>query len=339
LDVTRLRPVLPARRFAATLAPVLVLFLLAACGSAGVEGVGAPKQQRTTQAPPPPPSAQQSRRQSAAGFVGADAVIVGRGDSVYALSRRHGVSARAIIEANNLRPPYHLRIGQRIVLPRAKVHVVRRGESLYGISKRYGVSTYSIARTNSLRPPYALSSGQQLRIPAAGSNLAAGPRGGSRAVSAALEPKAANKRIAAKQPKRAKSLPKPAPRRGFIWPLQGRVISGFGSKAKGLQNDGINISAPRGTPVRVAENGVVAYAGNELRGFGNLLLVKHSDGWVTAYAHNDVLLVKRGQKVRRGQVISKVGSTGAVSRPQLHFELRKRNKAVDPTRWLRRGAV
>ncbi|MCP5372712.1 MAG: M23 family metallopeptidase [Hyphomicrobiales bacterium] len=117
------------------------------------------------------------------------------------------------------------------------------------------------------------------------------------------------------------------------------MISDFGTKARGLQNDGINIAAPRGTPVRVAENGVVAYAGNELRGFGNLLLVKHSDGWVTAYAHNDVLLVKRGQRVTRGQVISKVGKSGAVTEPQLHFELRRNNKAVDPTRYLRRGEV
>ena len=136
-------------------------------------------------------------------------------------------------------------------------------------------------------------------------------------------------------------MPSPPPRSGskFLWPVQGKVVAGFGAQGKGYHNDGINISAPRGAEVRAADNGVVAYAGNELRGFGNLLLIKHSGGWVTAYAHNDKLLVKRGQKVRRGQIISKVGSTGAVSRPQLHFELRKRNKAVDPTRWLRRGAV
>ncbi|MCP5368477.1 MAG: M23 family metallopeptidase [Hyphomicrobiales bacterium] len=154
-----------------------------------------------------------------------------------------------------------------------------------------------------------------------------------------MDPPARARAVAPKQPSEARRLPAPAPRRGFIWPLQGQVISDFGTKARGLQNDGINIAAPRGTPVRVAENGVVAYAGNELRGFGNLLLVKHSDGWVTAYAHNDVLLVKRGQRVTRGQVISKVGKSGAVTEPQLHFELRRNNKAVDPTRYLRRGEV
>ncbi|MCW8861524.1 MAG: M23 family metallopeptidase, partial [Rhodospirillales bacterium] len=118
------------------------------------------------------------------------------------------------------------------------------------------------------------------------------------------------------------------------WPVQGRVISGFGPKAKGLHNDGINIAAPRGTPVRAAEEGVVAYAGNELRGFGNLLLVRHADGWVTAYAHSEKLLVERGDKVSKGQVIARVGSSGTVSSPQLHFELRKGKQAVDPTRYL-----
>ncbi len=86
--------------------------------------------------------------------------------------------------------------------------------------------------------------------------------------------------------------------------------------------------------MRAAENGVAAYVGNELRGFGNLILLKHAGGWVTAYAHNRELLVRRGAKVRRGEVIARVGSSGAVSGPQLHFEIRKGTRAVDPTRWL-----
>ena len=114
------------------------------------------------------------------------------------------------------------------------------------------------------------------------------------------------------------------------------MLSRFGTIGKGLQNDGINILARRGTPVRAVQNGVVAYAGNELRGFGNLLLVKHSGGWISAYAHNSELLVRTGQNVRRGQVISKVGRTGSVDKPQLHFELRRGNRAVDPERYLGR---
>lgn len=124
----------------------------------------------------------------------------------------------------------------------------------------------------------------------------------------------------------------PAPRSAgkFLWPVNGKVISPFGPKDGGQHNDGINIAAPLGTPVRAAENGVVVYAGNELRGFGNLLLIRHADGWVSAYAHCDSLLVKRGASVNRGQVIARVGQSGNVTSPQLHFELRKGAQAVDP---------
>ena len=116
----------------------------------------------------------------------------------------------------------------------------------------------------------------------------------------------------------------------FLMPVNGKVTARFGSVSNGLHNDGINIAAPRGTPVRAAQNGVVAYAGNELKGFGNLLLIRHANGWMSAYAHNDVLLVKRGDQVKRGQVIARVGSTGNVATPQLHFELRHNTEAVDP---------
>ena len=116
----------------------------------------------------------------------------------------------------------------------------------------------------------------------------------------------------------------------FLWPVNGKIVSPFGAKDGGLHNDGINIAVPLGTPVRAADNGVVVYAGNELRGFGNLLLIRHADGWVSAYAHCDALLVKRGEQVKRGQVVGRVGQSGNVTAPQLHFELRKGAEAVDP---------
>lgn len=132
------------------------------------------------------------------------------------------------------------------------------------------------------------------------------------------------------------SLADPAPRAStrFAWPLSGKVIAGFGPAGRGLHNDGINIEAPQGTEVRAADNGVVAYAGNELRGFGNLLLIKHADGWTTAYAHNDQLLVNRGDQIVQGQVIATVGRTGNVDSPQLHFEVRKGTQAMDPMAYL-----
>jgi murein DD-endopeptidase MepM/ murein hydrolase activator NlpD len=123
----------------------------------------------------------------------------------------------------------------------------------------------------------------------------------------------------------------------FVWPVRGQIISTFGKRASGVHNDGINIAAEPGSSVKAAEGGVVVYAGNELAGYGNLLLIRHSNGFVTAYAHNKKLLVGRGDSVRQGQAIATVGSTGDVDRPQLHFEIRKGDRAVDPSRYLERA--
>ncbi|WP_417683931.1 peptidoglycan DD-metalloendopeptidase family protein [Roseibium sp.] len=120
----------------------------------------------------------------------------------------------------------------------------------------------------------------------------------------------------------------------FRWPVRGRIISDFGAKPGGTRNDGVNLAVPEGTPVKAASDGTVIYSGNELKGYGNLILVRHEDGWVSAYAHNSQLNVKRGDKVTRGDVIANAGATGSVSQPQVHFELRKGNKPVDPLRYL-----
>ena len=277
-------------------------------------------------------------------FINATAVKVGRGDTVYSIARRHKLSPRDIIDANNLRPPYQLTVGQRLVLPKGRVHTVKSGEYLSLIAKRYGADTFALAQVNGIRSPYTIYPGQKLRIPRTG--------GGDTQVASASPPQPAappraapstpvtTSKVTPTRPKAtapAKTKVGQPPRRSggkFAWPVKGKVVSSYGAKAKGLQNDGINIAAPRGTPVMASENGVVAYAGNEIRGFGNLVLVKHDGGWVTAYAHNDSLLVKRGDKVSKGQHIAKVGSTGSVSEPQLHFELRKGSTTVDPTKYM-----
>jgi murein DD-endopeptidase MepM/ murein hydrolase activator NlpD len=121
---------------------------------------------------------------------------------------------------------------------------------------------------------------------------------------------------------------------GFRWPVRGRVIAAFGPKPNGVQNDGINLAVPEGTPIKAAEDGVVAYAGSELKGYGNLVLVRHPNGFVTAYAHASDILVKRGEAVKRGQVIAHAGQTGNVTSPQLHFEIRKGATPVDPSQYL-----
>ena len=134
-------------------------------------------------------------------------------------------------------------------------------------------------------------------------------------------------------------VPEPPPSSGgrLLWPVAGNVLSEFGPKPNGQHNDGINIVVAKGTPVKAADDGVVAYAGNELKGYGNLVLIRHDNGFVSAYANNGELKVKRGDKVNRGQTIATSGQTGNVSSPQLHFELRKGSTPVDPMPYLSGG--
>ena len=326
-----------------------LVFVLAACGSAEwpprPQGAGAGAVART--APPVRPSQEAVARRRAGGdltFIGASAVRVGKGDTLYSISRRHRVSLRALIEANGLEPPYILHVNQRLVLPRGRQHTVSAGETVYAIAQKYDVEHNELARINGIKPPFTIRVGEVLLIPSGELQSVTAPH---RPPPKALARSSAGAPAGAApvppvRPKTAvetarKTLPGP-PRRsgqGFQWPVKGRVISRFGGKQGGLRNDGINIRAPRGTPVHAAENGVVAYVGNELRGFGNLVLIKHDGGWSSAYAHTDRLNVAKGDRVRRGQKIATIGSTGGVSEPQLHFELRKNKRAVNPQKFLR----
>lgn len=295
-------------------------------------------------------------------FVGASAVVVGRGDSVYAISKRHKVPMRALIETNGLVAPFVLHIGQRLQLPRGQAHKIVRGDTLFAIANSYDVNAFELARINGLKKPYVIHVGNSLILPSSVSPASKTVTRSANAAPQAVRPTAASKPVVtakARQPaapawvappklktaSNAKAQPRtprktlaspPAKsKKGFLWPVNGKIISSYGVKSKGLRNDGINIQSRRGDPVKASENGVVAYAGNELRGFGNLLLIKHAGGYVTAYAHNEQLLVKRGQKIKRGQQIATIGSTGNVSSPQLHFEIRRGNKARDPRKYLR----
>ena len=262
-------------------------------------------------------------------FVNAFVVTVEKGDTVYGLSIRHRVSTRAIIEANKLRAPFVINRGQRLIIPRAKDYVVKFGDTISSIANKYNENTHAIARLNSLRPPYTIFVGQILFLPHVNHSNSK-PFQQARVIAK----KSTNKLDSVSSKAEVISAPPAITGKGFLWPVKGKVLSSYGGKSRGLQNDGINIAAPRGAPVKAAENGIVAYSGNELRGFGNLLLLKHAGGWITAYAHNDKLLVKRGDKIKKGQTIARVGSSGSVQNPQLHFELRKGKKAIDPIKYL-----
>jgi murein DD-endopeptidase MepM/ murein hydrolase activator NlpD len=315
--------------------------------------------------PPERPAERPAERNAAPG----DSVVVGQGETLYAVARRANVPLRSLIEANNLQPPFRLVAGRRLTLPQVQEYVAQQGDTVYSVSRRFGVDSSTLASTNNLTAPYAVQSGAPLILPppvqtaspppaarqlppvetprASQPIPAPDPRTASPtvvpppptapppAVIAALPPTVAPPRTSVVPPiVTAPPAPPPLAGRGFEWPVRGPILAGYGPGANGTQNDGINIAAPLGTPVLAVDDGVVKYAGNELRGFGNLVLIKHQDGWISAYAHCESLLVKRDERVRRSQPIARVGATGAVSTPQLHFELRRGARAVDPMSYL-----
>jgi murein DD-endopeptidase MepM/ murein hydrolase activator NlpD len=242
----------------------------------------------------------------------------------------------------------------------AAIYVVRDGDTVDGIASRFGVPAARIRERNSLNPTDKLSSGQWLEIPDARvveqATAPSGPAPGAPAPApstsdgrvtssdlpaptggpSAQPPKPVASTLPAGPAAAPGSAPQPVPvptatPARFAWPLRGATLQGFGTKADGGRNDGINIAAASGTPVNAAEAGTVAYVGNEVRGLGNLVLLSHAGGYVTAYAHLDKTSVAKGAAVKKGQPIGTVGQSGGVSQPQLHFEIRHRNKPVDPT--------
>jgi murein DD-endopeptidase MepM/ murein hydrolase activator NlpD len=233
------------------------------------------------------------------------------------------------------------------------VHFVNRGDTLMGIARRNHISPGELARANGLEPGAKLKVGMKLNVPVKAS--AAAPVTQPAVAQAAPAPVPPATRMAAvatdpqqkarlaqttnvEETQAAEAPMKAAEATGalptFRWPVRGKVITSYGAKTNGKANDGINLAVPEGTPVKAAEDGVVAYSGNELKGYGNLVLIHHSNGYVTAYAHASELLVKRGETVKRGQVIAKSGQSGEVASPQLHFEIRKNSTPVDPLQFL-----
>lgn len=234
------------------------------------------------------------------------------------------------------------------------IHVVNPGETLASIAHHNHISVAELSRANKIDPSARLKLGTRLTVPAktaAAAPAPAAPLGavaaapavttvpvaGTRVASAALR-QSARLAQANPQPEEAVTPVKASEATGalptFRWPVRGKIIAAYGAKTNGKSNDGINLAVPEGTPVKAAEDGVVAYSGNELKGYGNLILVRHANGYVTAYAHASQLLVKRGDTIKRGQVIAKSGQSGEVASPQLHFEIRKGSTPVDPLQFL-----
>lgn len=298
--------------------------------------------------PLPPPRPEWVARDvvASATEVPAQTYTVQPGDTLRRISDRLGASSEAIARANGIPSPFVIRVGQKLKIPGGRYHRVQAGETGIAIARAYAVPWSRVIEANQLEDPYVLRDGQKLLLPSKQEIAAMSMEERARAFRIDIadlisggEPAAADSAEA--RPVQSSAPGKPAPpiqpvvapasfAGGFGWPLKGTILSGFGPKAGGRFNDGINIKAAMGEPVRAAADGVVAYADSTLPGFGGLVLIKHGGNIVTAYAHAEALLVSRGQAVKKGDIIARAGETGSVDEPQLHFEIRQGRKPIDP---------
>ncbi|WP_334175288.1 peptidoglycan DD-metalloendopeptidase family protein [Pseudoxanthobacter sp.] len=252
--------------------------------------------------------------------------VVTPGETLYSVARKYQVSPAALAAANGLTTDSQIKIGQSLQIPTGAAATATKVASVMPVP---APATAAATATDAAQQTLAAGASTLQAEAAKVANPAAPPAPPAGQQVASL-PSAAGSAAKTATDAAAASAPEEEAGSGFRWPVRGRIIAGFGKKSNGEQNDGINIAVPEGTPVKAAEAGTVIYAGNELSGFGNLVLVRHEGGWVTAYAHNKELLVRRGETVKRGQTIGYAGATGSVSQPQVHFELRKGSQPVDP---------
>ncbi|HBM90742.1 MAG TPA: hypothetical protein DD400_02540 [Rhodospirillaceae bacterium] len=277
------------------------------------------------------------------GLAAGQQITVGVDDNLYTIAQKYGVKLKEIIVVNKIEPPYRVKAGDRIFLPThaqykappSSVSVSPYEQPLAQDSTRWlprpkkrGVTTSPLAPLEPLNEDIVgeFVAEEPAVEPKAKPRpkLFRAPRASSKPVAKAVKVTKAPVKI-------KKKLPPPQPGvLAFSWPVRGTIISAFGPKGKGRDNDGINIAAPKGAPVKAASAGTVVYADNKMKGFGNLVLVRHKGGWVTAYAHLERVVVMRDKKIAKGAMIGTVGTTGGVASPQLHFEARRDGKPVDP---------
>ena len=292
---------------------------------------------------------------------GKGSVVVQPGDTLYAISRYHQTALQALVEANNLAPPFIIKPGQVLRLPgqlgqpgappppaasaQNQIASTELAPPVSAPAKKREDEVKQTAGAEKISPPNAIVMNKTVPttarpadpIPDSGEDQSSTHSMEDDAVPALPPPAPVRKPIEVEKKKAALSVEAAVatPVREsrvvrFLWPAKGPILSDFGPKQNGLHNDGINIAMPPNGPIMAAGDGIVSYAGNGLRGYGNLLLIRHEGGWVTAYAHNSELLVEKGVTVKRGQLIAKAGRSGGVNQDQLHFEIRQGTKAVDP---------
>jgi murein DD-endopeptidase MepM/ murein hydrolase activator NlpD len=258
---------------------------------------------------------------SAAGPNATPTYVVKSKDTVDGIASRYGVSSQSIVERNRLQAPYALRPGQTLLVPGAKyvapeIPVEKASTTSTATATASPSGPPGTVKREALPPPPGAA--EAPKEPPKTASLAPPPH------PAAGEPTPLGTPAAA-------TAPPPGPQPRFQWPLRGKVITSYGSRG-GQKSDGIDIAAETGAPVKAADGGTVVYAGDGVPHLGNLLLIEHSAGYITAYGNNEALLVKKGDKVGKGQTIAKAGSSGGVPTPRLHFEVRRGGaKTIDPT--------
>ncbi|HEY0329062.1 MAG TPA: peptidoglycan DD-metalloendopeptidase family protein [Rhodopseudomonas sp.] len=268
-----------------------------------------------------PPMAAPATRPAMVAAAAPSVHVVNPGDSLMSIARRNHLPVAELARANGLAPNAPLKIGMKLSVPSGRSAEVAATPAVAAPAAPVAVAAAAPAPVAAPAPTAA-----PIRMAAA---LPAEPAQKVRLASATATPA---ETAAPEAPVKAAEATGALPT--FRWPVRGRVITSYGAKTNGKQNDGINVAVPEGTPIKAAEDGVVAYSGNELKGYGNLVLVRHSNGYVTAYAHASELMVKRGETIKRGQTIAKSGQSGEVGSPQLHFEIRKGSSPVDPLQFL-----
>lgn len=235
--------------------------------------------------------------------------VVQAGETLGGIANRARVPRILIAEANGLKPPYVVRVGQTLKIPRTKHHVVKRGETGFTISYNYAVPWRDIAVANGMEEDAPIKTGQKLLIPTLIDH-------GDASATAVASPAAPDQ---------------------FRWPLSGKVRRGYTARGERNYHDGMDIRAPKGTAVRATAEGKVLFAGKEPTMFGNMVVIDHGDGWSSAYAFLDRVTVKVGETAKQGERVGLVGSTGWARGNELHFEMRRENKPVDPRAHLPEG--
>ena len=248
---------------------------------------------------------------------------VRKGDNLFSISRRFNASIQELIKVNKIQEPYKIFPNQTILIPLNQKHKVVKGDTLYSISRYYETSVFTLAKYNNIKNVNNIKVGKELIIPKRSKKIKK------------IKKKKWDSNFKTKQKDRNKNETlRDTQSSKFIWPVQGKLLSKYGKSKEGFYNDGINIDSKKGTKVISSKAGRVIYCGNEIPGYGNLILIKHSKNWITAYAHLNEVFTEKGEKVNKGETIGSVGNTGNVRSPQLHFEIRKGKESVNPLKLL-----